>query len=208
MPTTLAWQVRFSATSNKTEDDIMNTWHFQVETLPPATATLTAIRDELDTFYSAFSGSIPNDWSSVCTMKMYDLADPKPRAPITTYPVTLSAFSSANNLIPREMCPVLSFKGSTLSGVPMARRRGRLYLPPLNAGAYDGTGRFLNSTLGTLKDAANALLTASDAASDWTWVVYSPTTGNSTPVVEGWVDNAPDVQRRRGVDASNRNIFP
>lgn len=208
MPTTLAWQVRFAATSNKTEDDIMNTWHFQVETLPPAGATLTAIRDELDAFYTAFSGSIPNDWSNICTMKMYDLSDPTPRAPITTYAVTLGAFSSTNNLIPREMCAVLSFKGSTVSGVPMARRRGRLYLPPLNAGAYDGTGRFLSSTQATLRNAANAFLTASDAAADWSWVVYSKTTGNATPVIGGWVDNAPDVQRRRGVDASARNIFP
>jgi hypothetical protein len=38
-------------------------------------------------------------------------------------------------------------------------------------------------------------------------VLYSRTSGSSVLIDNGWVDNAPDIQRRRGIDPSARTTF-
>lgn len=60
------------------------------------------------------------------------------------------------------------------------------------------------------------LLAAGDASSGaWTWCIYSPTTETQTaslassfiPIVGGWVDNAWDTQRRRGLEPTTRTTW-
>lgn len=208
VPSIITAQVRFTALTNKTEDDITNTWHFVVETVPPPAATLTAIGSALGTFYGSIQPQSVADWAQGFTVKYYNVDDPKPRAPIYTSSLGGAAWGTAGKAVPRELAPCLSFKGATTSGVPMSRRRGRIYLPTPTNGNLDNNGRLIGSYLTTVKNAANTLLTASDANSDWTWVIYSPTSNAAVPVIGGWVDDAPDIQRRRGIDASTRVVFP
>jgi len=208
VPATLRCQVRFQAVSGKTEDDLTNTWHFDVVTTPPAAGTLTAISDALKAFYDNCAGSIVADWSQTVTLKYYNLADPMPRTPITTHTRVLASFASAVNSMPREVSPCVSFKAIPVSGVPAGRRRGRIYLPCFGTAAYDNTGMIATSIVTAVRNAANGLLTASTGASDWDWVIYSQKNAATSVVSSGWVDNAPDIQRRRGRDATSRNIFP
>lgn len=46
-----------------------------------------------------------------------------------------------------------------------------------------------------------------DASLIWQWRIWSPTNNNSVLIDNGWVDNAWDTQRRRGVEATARTIF-
>lgn len=41
----------------------------------------------------------------------------------------------------------------------------------------------------------------------WTWSVYSRTDNAMVSVTDGWMDNAPDIQRRRETPATSRTTF-
>lgn len=94
---------------------------------------------------------------------------------------------------------------------PAARRRGRIFIGPLQsiAGEEDGTthentpsAAFVNVLLG----AAEYLGETTDTDT-WTWCVYSGADTTMRPVVGGFVDDSWDTQRRRGSDTSTRFTF-
>lgn len=211
MPATLLLQCAIPSAAGIPADTVVNHWHFQVEATPPSSSTLQAIRDAVQTFYQSFTIGYCTSQTiaSACTYKFYNLADPLPRRPIATYSTGLGTLQTVQGL-PAEVSCVLSFQGQPVSGVPQAQRRNRIYLPPVGVGTLTGTsGRTWSTTFTTaVKNGAAALLTASDAASDWTWMVRSSKTSATTPVVSGWVDDAFDIQRRRGYKATSRVTFP
>lgn len=201
-------QWKMVSASGDAADDIINTWSFRIETSPPPAATLLAIKTALETFYTNLKTAFSSQqYTGAWTLKIYNRADPTPRAPIVTYTGTITSLSASASM-PPEVTQVLSFQGTRVSGQPQSRRRGRVYLPTLIASTYT-TGGMLNTALQTsIKDEANALLTASDAAADWTWVIFSEVNSSSVPVHDGWVDNAADIQRRRGRKPTTRATFP
>lgn len=95
---------------------------------------------------------------------------------------------------------------------PAAHRRGRIYIGPPNSGAVVENGGSLfevvpsPGVLNAMAGAAADLLAAN--SSDWTWMVASQATGTEYPIVGGFVDNAFDTQRRRGHEASSRQLWP
>jgi hypothetical protein len=103
---------------------------------------------------------------------------------------------------------VMSYAAAQLSGTPMGRRRGRVYLPTFNIGTLAANGVWASSAVDSIATAANALLTASTSATDWDWVVHSSVLGSSSVVTHVWADNAPDIQRRRGVKPNYRKNLP
>jgi hypothetical protein len=56
----------------------------------------------------------------------------------------------------------------------------------------------------TMPILASNLLAASNPA---TLAVWSPSNGDAVPVTDGWVDNAWDTQRRRGIDRTARSTW-
>lgn len=91
---------------------------------------------------------------------------------------------------------------------PRARRRGRLFIGPLNASAseitnYGSTVEVSSHTVAVLR--AAALRLRDDTNTEW--CVWSRTTGALHQVAGGWVDNAFDTQRRRGTKATSRSTF-
>jgi len=188
------------------EDTITNTWHFT--TTDTVEGTLTLIKAALVTFYETLDAykSDLQLWASA-RVKIYNMSDPEPRVPINDVGLALSSAPSGTSL-PHEVAAVLSFNGEYVSGFSQARRRGRIYFGPLNNTAFNDASGLLNTTfVGILAGAGGALLTASNSASEWAWVVYSPTGSTSYPVDAGWVDNAPDIQRRRGFKSTVRTTF-
>jgi hypothetical protein len=198
------------------EDVSINTWHFLAvgAGLPGWTTEIAAA---LQAFYTGVDQLLSPLIASPGELKFYDLGNPQPNPPYSVVPLTLVP-GGASVPLPEEVAICLSFAGENVAGEVAARRRGRIYLGPLNSvtsAPVDGRVRVDAETRGTIVAAATALMTASDATANWTWGIYSPTQAAEggdpdswfTPVERGWVDDAYDTQRRRGPKTSARTSF-
>ena len=192
-------------------DVSINTWHFRAPDITDA--GLGPITAALSTFYTAVKSRFSTDVSfGSGNVTYYDLAQPKPRAPI--FEGLLGTTGTGGGTPgPSEIAICLSFYGLKTAGYPFGRSRGRIYLGPLNAGLMAGNN-VAAADVTAIVNAANTLLGTSNAAA-WKWVVYSQTQAESPiglhfpddTVIGGWVDNAWDVQRRRGAEPSARTTF-
>jgi len=108
---------------------------------------------------------------------------------------------------PSEMAVCLSFQGDRQAGFPQARRRGRIYIGPLG-NAANNLGR-PHSTFISQLATAGATFKSNIAAigTGHYWAIWSGTDQTAVEVNDGWVDNAFDVQRRRGLTATTRTTF-
>lgn len=213
-------QVNIRRASLLPADDCINTWHFQ--SVAPATNPLAiaAALAQLTAFYQAIDANYAAYVTSPAVAKFYDLADPEPRVPQDTENITLSVGVGA--AYPAEVAICLSYRGELLSGTNPARRRGRIFLGPLDvdSGTTGTNETAVSSTArSTIATAANTMVTTG-LTDDAQWVVFSPTLAgpppwseavveaSSTPVVAGFVDNAFDTIRSRGALATARNVWP
>lgn len=78
---------------------------------------------------------------------------------------------------------------------------------PLDASVLDTNGRPSSGLITNLVANGQELLNESDAAAGWTWMVHSSVTGDNFAVVDGWVDDEFDTQRRRGRLPTLRTTF-
>lgn len=200
------------------EDDIVNVFHFNsaVGNTPAAQSDLDAITVALAAFYNtatAGGNKISTYFSQrnigVAHCKMYDLGDPEPRVPIDVQDFSISEAGSGDQA-PAELALCLSFAAVPTSGAVQARRRGRIYLGPFQTTALSVAERPVALLITTVQQAADRL---KDDANTY-WAVYSrtnlpnPAYTDTAPLVEnGWVDNAWDTQRRRGLAPTVRTTF-
>lgn len=203
-------------TTGLPRDAAINTYH--VWRLTPLDETeLIALSTAFNRFYSVappspggvslgtYMSSVITRSNGGCRTEIYNLDDPEPRPPVRTGPFTLAAPAGGSNL-PLEVAVVNSFQGPRIAGAPQARRRGRSYIGPLRVAAFDGTSYPVIATpLRQLLISASQKL-RQDVLDDVgaLWVVRSSTTGDVTTISNGWVDDDPDTQRRRGTRASAR----
>lgn len=181
-----------------------NTFHTLADDLTAAQLFVT----NLQTFYNAvrpqFSNLVRQNGQNY---KIYDMTDPTPRAPKIDSSFNFGA-APAGTPLPTEVALCVSFQGVKLSGVPQARRRGRVFLPFFNTTALGTDGRPVVGTLSAVQTAADALVTASKAATTWKWIVLSSIDPSGGSVVDnGWIDNEWDTQRRRGRLPVTRYVF-
>jgi hypothetical protein len=203
-------QVVLQGVSGLAEDRFVNTWAFGSQDAgSPADADLDAIADALQTFYTTnpvgHTNKLEDFWAGFmdtpATINMYRLGETPPRTPIV-YDFAISPGGS--NPFPAEVALCLSF----FSGRNLPRRRGRIYFGPLaqngaEPGPFpEGDRRPAGSLTTCLTGAASRLASASLGL--YPWAVLSGADGQLRPVTDGWVDNAFDTQRRRGVAASSR----
>lgn len=193
------------------EDVTVNTWHF-FNGSPVLPSDFDNVRDMLFDFYDveqatlnlAITDFMSNDAVGAnWVVRAYDLSDPLPRAPVYTSGFTVTHLGNANPM-PSEVALVLSIQAAPESGVPQARRRNRKYLGPFSVLGLEAPGRPSLPLMLTIGRAAKELLNAAQASLSWGWRVYSPTTDLDLEPVGGWVDNAWDTQRRRGLASSLR----
>lgn len=209
------------------EDVVSNTMWFETATGISLAEAGEAIAPNLAAFYTAVYTAISGTGVQASYLRLttaftnfYDQGAPAPRVP---YRVDLGMADAVtqNTRIPTETACVLSYRASLENGVSAARRRGRIYLGGLGDGAITlssaGTPyfpqfatAFINQVIGA---AETNLLSPTDwgseiPSSDIIWSVHSRVDGFTAPVVAGWVDNTPDTQRRRGVNATARTTFP
>jgi hypothetical protein len=117
--------------------------------------------------------------------------------------------------LPDEVACCLSYRHFPYdAGINPQSQRGRIYFGPLNPDAFEGSGggdewntppRPATAFKNILAAAASDLEDANDA--DNTWIVYSRVLDQGFAVTDGWIDNAFDTQRRRGVAATARTLW-
>lgn len=209
----ISLQVRIPTDSNLPEDVVVHSWAASGTQNAEDMAVTFAAR--LQAFYTATTGPTTarigtylSGWLNLAaaTIRAYDIADPEPRVPVLDSPFNIGPNVTSSSGMPNEVACCLSFYAGVESGVNAARRRGRVYLGPLNNTAASATAGSNNVPLGTfLADCnlrAKALCDASTEACFWG--VWSRTDNVVRRVTGGWMDNAWDTQRRRGEKASTR----
>lgn len=197
-------QVNLTHDTGLPENVIVNTWSCQTVATDDLTA-LQAFVDALEDFYLAFDTHLSASLTGGVVIKCYDRSDPEPRVPVLTDTWSLGV---GTDHMPAEIALVVSFQGVQVSGLPQARRRGRVFLGPFATSILDdSTGRPDSTAMSLLDTAASNLLVASGLASGWNWTVWSTTNGSNTEVDNGWIDNSFDTIRARGIAASSRTLF-
>ena len=187
-------------------DVAINNWH---ATMGDIGTGCTAMALALGAFYQGIRTllSAHIDHANI-RAKFYNWDEPEPRAPVSESLLGVTG-PLGSGTVPHELAVCLSFQGDRQAGRVQSRRRGRVYIGPLQSAIATFDGLVDVTLRDTLNTAAGTFLTASAESSAWTWVVHSTRNAASpdTPVTNGWVDNAFDIQRRRGTDATSRATF-
>lgn len=208
-------QVIIPAVSAIPEDAVTNTFHFQVDP-GGVSAALSALDTALIAFYTTTSTTglasfLSADRSRVtnaCSIRWYNLDEASPRVPVRTTSWTLTGTAPSGGL-PQEVAIALSFQAIKVSGVNQARRRGRIFIGPLADAAATVTSGVSrpNTTFITRANLCMQALKSAAIAANSPWSVWSPTNNTPASVNDGWVDNAFDTQRRRGVAPTVRTAW-
>lgn len=201
-------QVRLPFLSGVPEDIATNTFHFFTTADPPGLTEFEEVEDRIQAAY-LFAGPYLSSIVSRSggTVRMYLLEDPEPRQPVYEGLVPLPAANTAASL-PSEVALVLSFRGPFTSGAANARRRNRVYIGPLTEDASTSSSGVAARPDPLFMDALlsfGAALADDIGGTTVRWNVYSPTDGTTFGVIEEWVDNEFDTQRRRGLQATLRD---
>jgi hypothetical protein len=215
-------QVTIRGATGLPSDVYVNTYHFQSLT-PPSEADYDDLSQRI---INAYTTQLPGTTGALHTLyafcvsgeghsvKLYNLDEPQPRVPFFTQYFDLPSAVGGSSL-PTQVACVGSYHAAPQSGIPMARRRGRVYFGPFSEG---NAVRALDANSGEVKPAPELTARIIGCLSHirgvelglvWQWVVHSPTSGPLAryPVVGGWVDNRFDTQRRRLSDATQRTFW-
>lgn len=217
MPAHARVQVKIPRDNGITADIVTNTWYFRHDADSAVdTSNATDLVNALEGFYDDMNSWFSSVLASPIDFFVFDMADTEPRVPVLSEGMVWTPPSAAS--LPAELAICLSFKAAASSGQNPARRRGRVYLGPLayaasatseSGGDYRVASAFLSAIDNFYID-----MTTAAVADGWTHCVYSPTTHNESSlalsffeVTTAWVDNAFDIQRRRGSRATSRVTF-
>jgi hypothetical protein len=204
------------------EDVMVNTWHCTTAnpTDPDRENAVYDFIGALQNFYTAVEDCLPTSLTGYVGIKAYDLVEPPTRVPFIDY-----SFNVAPNggTFPGEVACCFSFKSDVVSGQVAARHKNRVFLPYGSSEITIVTGgvRPATTMLNTIASAGTDFISASQAAADWNWVTFSPTlagynpgTGlyadppaGQFPVTSGWIDNALDTRRSRGLAPTQKTTF-
>lgn len=201
-----AVQVELASVTNIAKDSILNTFAVRSMSGGAAFADVTA---RVQVFYTALAtifGPTLNGTTNAHKVRMYHLVEPEPRPPV--YVGSFSRGGSGSPL-PAEVSLCTSYSAESPAGTRPARRRGRLYIGPLNTLTsvnINGYARPELSVRTTVMNATKALVEGL-ASDDWEFCVWSRADDSLFPVVRGWVNNEFDTQRRRGPEATERNTW-
>lgn len=151
-------------------------------------------------------------WGDNATVKIYELDDAEPRQPVYEEVYDHIPQNSASVALPSEVSSCISFSAPPAAGVPMARRRGRIYIGPLNVDAVEVGGSSLKSRPKAvfMEVACRAFrnLATTMFEAGYAMMQYSPTSGVASAPSVCWMDDAWDTQRRRGVAPTGRFTEP
>lgn len=186
------------------ENFVTNSWCFRLDASGGSGAVLTPI-------LKAFYDSLVSYYSPVITQNGHEIKYSLLPGTPPNYPYDIDVFNlgaaPAGGMLPDEVAVCLSFQGLKAAGAPQARRRGRVYIGPLDTAAATNN-RPAAAFMTAMANAATTLKAAVEAVSVTSfWCIWSVADGASVIVEDGWIDNAFDTQRRRGVLPTSRTTF-
>jgi hypothetical protein len=211
-------EVILAAKSGILTDGSVNTFTFRTATTAIATADLDLIRTALTEFYNtAAGGNVPSAFlasrvdrgANKASIKYYDISahldGTAHGSPLRIDQWTIAGANPVSDL-PAELAIAVSYHSAygsdpefAAGSRPRARDRGRIYFGPLGGSTMtidaSTNETRVNAAVRTTLSAAAARLMAH---TDVTWQLWSRKKATIFPVVGGWVDDAFDVQRRRG----------
>lgn len=195
-------QVTMLGSSGLPEDSFVNTLHWNGDGLPDWETWAGDLADAVRGAYVTLGGTVPfypnGTVSRGFQVRVYNPEDEG--GPPVIVSGTLP--SRAESPMPTECAAVLSF----FSESNRPRRRGRIYLGPLTFAALPtGQARFdtvVRTALTTFAQQLEAF-----GGSSYAWSVYSRADDVHYPITGGWIDNAPDTQRRRGLASTVRTTW-
>lgn len=192
----IRFNVSLMADTNEARDRVINTFYLNDTVNLPGAATdyQGLCNDALALWQTAWYTSLGLRELRVTA---YDVGPP-PQYPKATAVVNENAPAVGTGTLGRELAMCLSY----YSEQNRPRQRGRMYLAQIGTGAFVSVPRPTQA----LADKAGALAQglADLGGLDIDWSVYSKTDNQARAVTDAWVDNAWDVQRRRGLDATAR----
>lgn len=207
-------QHTMQSTSGLSKDRYVNTFH--VDGLLLAQSKLEEIAGHIKFFYGADSTHAIGKYiarhakTEPATIKIFNFAFPEPRVPVYEELYVPENSNMGGTPLPDEVCSVLSYEAAPEAGIPMSRRRGRLYLGPLENNTVqtetNGPTR-PNTAFQTAAVLSFGFLAAGiTAIADVTFVQRSESSGAMAPPVRWWMDDAWDTQRRRGAQPTSRVV--
>lgn len=208
-------------------DSVVNTFTFATPSVGLVPAELDPIFASLVAFYNvapAGGNTIASRISAAISrtvshhIKMYDLTGhldgTAHGSPVFDDVFLLGAHAGAAADLPEEMAICASFRanyGTDVEFAPGARPRssdrGRIFLGPLSSDVVTQDGATMRVRVKDLvrSDIRTNMQTLRDAAGH-AWSVWSRKHAVTAPVTDVWVDDAFDVQRRRGEKAIVRTM--
>lgn len=216
-------QVVWPCVTNRPEDVFTNTLYFVDAAVSPRTHAQVAdlLETRMENFFNVAQGgasaritafmSRAINWSGV-TVKVYDLGGAAPRTPeVRTLELTTPTNTTG---FPNEVAAVLSYRGgagTTGGGSADPRKRGRIFIGPLNQTAgtvtvsTDGDSFLATGLVDSIAKAADFL--RDDLTDELGWLQYSRMNDAFLAVSGGFVNNNFDTQRRRGLIAPSRTTW-
>lgn len=200
-------QVILHTSDNLAANYVSNSWCVDCVTQPGDAEFLeltTAFKDFYDDLAGIIGVPIAQNGHEI---KYYDLEQLVP----PNYPLAINTFNLASapsgSSLPSEVAICLSFQGEKSPGFPQNRRRGRVYLGPLST-IVNSVARPSSAAQTTIASAAQTLCSNLKAAAEpATLSVWSHVDNDGVHVVDGWIDDAFDTQRRRGVQRTSRTTW-
>lgn len=206
-------EVRWKRSTGVASDDQLNTFFVSTATVSRAAvsgACLGAAQTMRNFCDDHMPSSLFND-TPVSEVMTFDMLEPEPRVPVDVQnnnTVSLTGFQG----LPEEVSMVVSYQGVPISGQSMRQRRGRMYLPTFSVNDLDATTSTVwkATAVADVVDMMTAIkndLEASGchlvvfsrvAAAAAGGTLLNQARAGATIVNNGWVDNEPDTQRRRG----------
>jgi hypothetical protein len=191
-------QMVLRATTGMPRDNSTNVLHF----VQAAGSNQQDLADDLVAAY--VSTVIAGGWVAGIDQvmaKVYDDGAAPNQPPMVT---STSAALNTPPVGPREVALCLSLRGKTLATSEAAgsnpRKRGRIYVGPIVQGSFERPSQGIRDSVKALGNA----IAAAAGSNTYNWVVGS----ERGVVVEGFVDDEWDTQRRRGLRPTQRVIFP
>lgn len=202
-------QVRLQLASGLPEDVSVNTFAFRQigGGIPDGNSAIFATQLWFNLATDGYLGPQVSREPNAHSTKVYRILDPEPRVPVASVPFTTADIQTNNGALPNEISVVTTFYGDAPSGIPAARRRGRIYIGPLaDFSVLDPSGYARPSQTGFINgllDRVGAWLNVMEE-NDMEFEVWSRTQGAVFPVTRFSCDNEYDIQRRRGSKATVR----
>jgi hypothetical protein len=204
----------------------VNTFHFVVDDGETDAENQASIVEQIERLYNDvmpggsvalgfYISNLVTRTPGACVVRSYSLADSKPRSPRAESGWTLqdAATGVGSGALPREVAICLSYRGEYDSGVRQSSRRGRIFIGPLIIGSSStSTGEIeatlpvrMSQNIARFFEESYATGTGPGGGQTARAVQWSRKRQEYSDVIECFVDNEFDTQRRRQLDATFRS---